>query len=264
MYNVRISQSVALIAALLFSMVGNAAEAGLQSAIEAVWDQLEASNPVRDFVPPFVGANPLPNCVGAGCPVDPVRWSFAATLVYNRNTGNLSAEIPAAVLDDGAPPTPNYEKIYTLDSLAIDSRLLPYEKTNLASTIFGWQQPFGPLETIDMSPSVLRSEAQLVWAPNGLIFPGFWPPAVRPAAAVIDFGFPLLPGLVQADFAALGFGDPATNYVEYFNHRGIVTLHVPLSLEIVPEPDSVIQVILAIIIVWCSRLRRLSMASDGC
>ena len=70
--------------------------------------------------------------------------------------------------------------------------------------------------------------------------------------------------LTQADFAAMGFGDPASNYVDYFNHRGVVTLQVPLSLVIVPEPGCVIQVILAIGMVWCRRVRRLSTTSLGC
>jgi hypothetical protein len=85
------------------------------------------------------------------------------------------------------------------------------------------------------------------------ILPSSWPPTVRPAAAVVDFGAVLLSGLARADFAAMGFGDPASNYVDYFNHRGIVTLQVALSLSIVPEPSAGSQLLLVAIIAWCAR-----------
>jgi hypothetical protein len=237
----QVPRFVVVIFAVSLSLACNTAKAGLQPPIEALWDRLEASNPVRDFVPPFVGTNTLRECVGAACPDGPVRWSFAATLVYDWNTGNLSAEIPAAVLDDGRPTAPNYEKIYIIDSLAIDSRLLPYGKTELNSTVLGWSEQGGPLELVAAAPTILRSSNQAFWIPNGLILPGSWPPSVRPAAAVIDFGAALPAGLIQADFAALGFGDPASNYVDYFNHRSIVTLRLPLSLEIVPEPSTLVE-----------------------
>jgi len=124
--------------------------------------------------------------VGAECPVDPVRWSFAATLVYDWNTGNLSAEIPAAVLNDGWPTAPNYEKIYTINGLSIDSRLLPYEKMDLNPTVLGWSEQDGPLERIAAGTTLLLFPGQVVWLPNGLLLPGSWPPSVRPAAAVVD------------------------------------------------------------------------------
>src|SRR5215211_4912313 len=168
MYNVYVPRLVAIIAALLILLPANSAVAGLQPPIEALWDQLEASNPVRDFVPPLVGADTLPTCVGAACPVDPARWSSVATLIYDWNTGNLSARIPAPVLDYGAPPIGLYAKIYTISDVVIDSRSLPYKEMKLESTIFGWQSSFGPLDTIDLSPSILRSEEQLIWLPNGL------------------------------------------------------------------------------------------------
>ena len=154
------------------------------------------------------------NCVGWECPVDPARWSFAPTLVYDWNTGNLSAEIPAAVINAGRPDAPVYEKIYTIDSLAIDSRLLPHEKTQLNSTVLGWpEQDDGPLELIAAAPTLLRGSDQDFWIPNGLILLGPWPASTRPAAAVIDFGAALPSGLTRADLTALGFGDPASNYV---------------------------------------------------
>jgi hypothetical protein len=76
----------------------------------------------------------------------------------------------------------------------IGSRFLPYEKMKFDSTIFGWQTSLGPLDTIDLSPVILRNDEQVVWLPNGLMSPGFWSPSVRPFAAVINFGAPLPPG----------------------------------------------------------------------
>jgi hypothetical protein len=160
------------------------------------------------------------------------------------------------VLDVGAPPAPNYVKIYTIDNLAIDSRLLPYEQTELNSTVLAWSESDGPLEAIVTAPTILRSSDQAFWIPSGLILPGSWPTSLRPAAAVIDFGAALPPGLARADFAALGFGDPASNYVNYFNHRGIVTLRVPLSLAIVPEPSTATSLCVAAIIAASTVNRR--------
>jgi hypothetical protein len=243
---VRVPRLIVVVAALLFSLPTNTVKAGIQSAIEAFWDRLEASNPDRDFVPPFAGTNTMRNCVGWECPVDPVRWSFAPTLVYDWNTGNLSAEIPAAVINAGRPDAPVYEKIYTINSLAIDSHLLPYATTHLNSTVLGWsEQNDGPLELVAADPTILRSNDLAFWIPSGLMLPGSWPPSARPAAAVIDFGAALPSGLTRSDFAALGFGDPESNYVNYFNHRGIVTLRVPLSLAIVPEPSNLIEAFIA-------------------
>jgi hypothetical protein len=249
--------------ALLFALPVNTSEAGLQWGVMAgLYDHLEASSPERIFVAPVAGLGTPRPCVGANCPVDESPFSQPPELIYDSNTGNLSAKISAVVLNVGAPTIRNWDSIYTLAQLAVDSRLFPAAAATPGSTTFVWQTGGGPLETTDFIPEVLESGGHYVWEPmdwSPVEWPlegtGIWPPAGKPVAAVVNFGPVLPPGLTGADFSRMGIDDSRSNYVDYFNHRGIVTLHVPLSLEIVPEPRNVIQVILAIIMVWCSRLR---------
>lgn len=257
----------AVTVALQLMLLVSTAEAGLQDAFARIYDRAEASNAEREFVPPVAGSEPPRPCVGAFCPLDEEPFSQPPELIYDWNTGNLSARISAAVLNVGATPSSYWASAYTLAQLSIDSHLLPVEVAAPRSTTFVWQTGGGALEVTDFIPQLSESGGHYVWEPidwSPVVWPlegtGIWPPAGKPVAAVVDFGSVLPPGLTGADFSRLGIDDSRSNYVDYFNHRGIVTLHVPLSLEIVPEPSAAIQVILAIIMLWCCRARRLSMA----
>jgi hypothetical protein len=257
--------------ALQLMLLVSTAEAGLQDAFARIYDRAEASNPERIFVPPVAGSETPRPCVGAFCPLDEEPFSQPPELIYDWNTGNLSARISAAVLNVGPTPSSYWASVYTLAQLSVDSRLLPAGAGAPRSTTFVWHTGGGPLETTDFVPQASESGGHYVWEPmdwSPVVWPlegtGIWPRAGKPVAAVVDFGPVLPPRLTGADFSRMGIDDSRSSYVDYFNHRGIVTLHVPLSLEIVPEPSNVIQVILAISMVWCSRLRRLSKAPYGC
>src|ERR1700754_4347262 len=94
----------AVLVASFFLPLVNTAKAGLQFSIfAAIYDQLEASNPERIFVPPVAGSETPLSCVGAFCPVDEEPFSQPPELIYDWNTGNLSARISAAVLNVGPP-----------------------------------------------------------------------------------------------------------------------------------------------------------------
>lgn len=232
----------------LLLLLNGIASAGMQEALRTLFDNVEASNPVRDFVQPLAGSDVKQSCVGAACPDGPPPPSPGPALRYNWNTGNLSATIPAAVLDVGAPPIANYEKIYTLADLVIDTRMLTHDVVAIDSTVFGWQLFSGPLEVLPPKSSISRNDTSLVWRPLGHNLPPSWMPPNGPVAAVVDFGFVLPPALSQAELEHLIFPDPSLNFVAYVNHRGAISFRAPLSIESVPEPSTGQAVIVTLVI----------------
>lgn len=233
-------RSVALAVALLLLLSG-IASAGMQEALRALFDTVEASNPIRDFVQPVAGADIRPPCVGAGCPDGPPPPLPGPALRYDWSTGKLSASIPAALLDVGPPSSAgitNYQKIYTLAGVVIDSRMLPDGVFAIDSTVFGWQLLRGPLEVLPPTAEISRTSTSLVWRPLGLNLPPSGMPADGPVAAVVDFGAVLQPELSRAELQQIVLPDPSLNFVEYLNHRGVVSFRAPLSIEVVPEPST--------------------------
>lgn len=238
--------------AILIPLTANTANAGLQAAIFAEIDSAEASNPQRLFVPPVAGSDTPQLCSGIGCPNATALVSASAVpeLIYDSTSGHLSASIPAAALNLAGEFSPYWDKIYSIAQVSFDSRLFERNVASARSVVLGWQNGGQPLEPIDTIPIVSIEADRYLWMPTDRsLFP------LSSAAALIDFGS-VPPGLTAADFARLGVGDSGANYVDYFNHRGVVSLHVPLTVTVVPEPTTPALLLGASLLIAASKIRR--------
>jgi hypothetical protein len=223
-------------AVFLTTLAASSAKAGLQAAIFAAIDSAEASDRQRAFIPPVAGMDDPQPCTGADCTsaTPLVSSSVVPELIYDDLSGHLSASIPAVSLNKGGEVFPYWAKIYSIARVSFDTRLFQRNVASPNSAVLDWQNGGGPLEILDTTPIVSEDVDHYSWAPTDRsLFPSF-----RPAAAIIDFGNALPPGLTEADFARLSVGDSSANYVDYFNHRGVVSLHLPLRVVVVPEPTT--------------------------
>jgi hypothetical protein len=87
----------------------------------------------------------------------------------------------------------------------------------------------------------VRDPALMECRPNTLCssIDPFWPTAGKLVAATADFGSLLPPNLSLMEVRHLLAGDGLSpGYVDYANHRGIVTLRVPMSLHVIAEPGA--------------------------
>jgi hypothetical protein len=252
-----------LFVAILVCTIGSSARAGLMEAMLTAFDALEKASGPPQFVAPVDG-NDVPGRIPWGANPNPGEFSSGPGIMYDPVSGNVTAFVPAAVLklDYGAD---EYWKGYTLADVSIATQLLGNGMPSYSSEIFEWQYSSRALEEKMPLAEVSITGNLVNWKPlDSATDSTSQFPQYKAVAAVIHFERPLPPGLSLAELRQLAESSQESNFVDYFNHRGIVTQHVPFSLGIVPEPRNAIQVILAIIIVWCSRLRRLSIVPSGC
>jgi hypothetical protein len=240
-------------AVLLTALTATSAKAGLQDAIFSLIDSAEASDPHRAFVAPVAGLDDPGPCTGADCAsaTGLVSSSVSPKLIYDDTSGHLLASIPAASINLGGDPYPAWAKIYSIAQVSFDSRLFQRNVPSPNSVVLGWQSGGGPLEAMETIPIVSEEADRYLWMPTDRsLFP------LSSAAALIDFGNVLPPGLTAANFARLSVGDLGATYVDYFNHRGVVSLHVPLTVVVVPEPTTLALLLAACLLTAASKIRR--------
>lgn len=247
------ASSRCILAVLLTALTASAAEAGLQDAIFRLIDSAETLDPNREFVAPVAGLDDPGPCTGADCAsVNGLASSLASPrLIYDDTSGHLLASIPAASINLAGDAFPAWAKIYSIAQVSFDSRMFQRNVPSPNSVVLGWPSGGGPLEAMDTIPIVSAEVDRYLWMPTDRsLFP------LSSAAALIDFGDVLPPGLTAADFARLSVGDSGANYVDYFNHRGVVSLHIPLTVVVVPEPTTPALLLAACLLIAASKIRR--------
>lgn len=195
-------------------------------------DMIERENGPPLFVEPFAGNN-----VASG------EFSLGPRVVYDAVTGDVTAFVPAPVLkyNDG------YWNAYTLGAASFTSSLLGNKLPSYSAKVLEWQ--FVPSGLVEISPfaDLFIADDLITWRLRKPV-PG------RPEAAVLSFERPLPAGLNLAELTQRA-GLPDANYVDFYNHREIVTLRVPFAIEIVPEPGAMAVVVVALTSVCLRRCR---------
>jgi hypothetical protein len=100
----------------------------------------------------------------------------------------------------------------------------------------------GPLAAVPATDALTITQDQITWRSTA-VFGGTTglygePLQSKIVAAVVNLGPVLPPGLSLATLEDEIFPDPSVNVVDYYNHRGVITLTVPFSLGIIPEPST--------------------------
>ncbi len=187
------------------------------------------------------------------------------------------ANIPAALLtflqinlpgDSSCCESPPI-KLYSIANVNIVMHSFAEIPTIQAST-FTWT--LEGLGHISSGMDVTTTDGQILWQPTYSTDPSTdplesisIPPTGKVTAAIIDFGAALPKGLtnleVESIFSPNGL---STSFVDYSNHRDVVTLTVPFSVTVVPEPTEAAEGAIALIISACcsrSRARQLSFGA---
>jgi hypothetical protein len=237
--------NILITAVVIFMLPSSTISAGLVSAMLTSFDGLEQALP-RAYVAPRIGND--------------VQRPFGRPpqFVYDPNTGDLRAELPAAILDGGDFFTLN---IYSLSKAAFTFNSIDLTPLRPTAELFVWDAGQGPLVNYNLNSEFVIAGRSVEWHTPSLITSPNWPLYSKVVAANIDFGPVLPPSLSQNDLEQVGFTDASLNYVEYYNHRGIVTQHVPFSLGFIPEPSNMIEgFIAALTLALCGRFWRVRIA----
>ncbi|HJQ79256.1 MAG TPA: hypothetical protein VJ828_04840, partial [Lacipirellulaceae bacterium] len=211
------------------------AHAGLRSAILTAYDGIEQSHDSRIFVTPRAG-----NDV-------PLDLSMGPKLIYEPASGQLSAQIPAVVVHNARffDGTSQYTKLYSLSSATIGSEVVSLEAPFLNGTAYAWRNGIGSLYQIH--PDIESAEVNCCLSCDASLvcdsIPPVWPLIGRTVAASINFGQILPPKLSHAELQLLTQDGTLAAFVDYANHRGVVTLRVPMLLHVVPEPGAALLVL---------------------
>jgi hypothetical protein len=232
---------VAALVVFIALVVTNRANAGLRSAILESMDGLERAAHETAFLAP------LPGNDRHGV------TSLGPSLIYDPSTGGLSAEIPAATIELEGFYSSGFAKLYRISSvqfeLASKANLMP----SLQQTAYTWMNIIGPLTEVAVDFEFASSDGRIVWQPLDLVGPGrghpLWPHWNSVVAAQIDISGLLPPGLSRSEVQGLfGGNESPTASIDYANHRGVETLHVPMRLCVIPETSAIALVAIAALI----------------
>jgi hypothetical protein len=214
-----------ILSALWLALPAISARADLLSAVLTAYDELEKSEVPRIFISPRTN-----NDVHA-------KDRLGPKLTYDPSSGDLKAEVPAVVIDTGSFP---YAKLYSISSASIGWSLFPFEEMSLKQSAYSWRNGIGSLNEIIADFIFSEIDGKFAWHPIGIIDPMAEPlawPNQRAVAGVVDFGHVLPSGLTKAEVERLLMPNGTTPaFVDYANHRGIVTLRVPMPLRVIAEP----------------------------
>jgi hypothetical protein len=230
----------------VLSLTSCPARGGLQDAINRALDGFESLEYARDFVAPIAG-NDIPTYPFGSVSVannSTELFSDGPQVLYAPDSGNLTAVVPAAVIDSGmlhSLQSPTYVKLYSIAGVSLDSRQLHGTWSLPASTALAWGVT-GPLTAVPAMDALTITQNQITWRTTA-VFGGSTglygePLQSKIVAAVVNLG-PVLPrGLTLQALEQSIFPDPLLNVVDYYNHRGVITYTVPFTLGIVPEPST--------------------------
>jgi hypothetical protein len=238
-----------LLATIAFSLSLSLAKAnaGLQSAMTLIlnYNRFEQSDLPREFVAAKAG-----NDAGR-------EGSVGPELRYDPRTGNLTASIPAGVIETGEPGW-EYARLYHLSGATFATDLSFGGLRCPAQTSFQWEglgANRGPLSEL---PAHSGSSSFDGWHFSYLDAEGWGMGTI--VAVNLDFGDVLPQNLSLPQLHdALNIEGTTVGVVDYFNHSGNVTLHAPIGLTIIPESSTLIEAFIAafVIALYARRARLL-------
>lgn len=244
---------------VMLSLTPPPACGGLQDAINAMYDSYESLEFPRDFLAPILGNDVFGPSTELFLNNKVRAFSDGPQLLYEPSSGGLTAIIPAAVIDIGREGVPNYVKLYSLADVSIDSRQLHGSWSLPTSTSLAWGLT-GPLAAVPATDALTITQDQITWRTTA-VFGGTTglygePLESKIVAAVVNLGLVLPRGLTFQELEQSIFPGQSLNYVEYYNHRGVVTFTVPLTLGIVPEPTTFAELVSACALILARRRQR--------
>lgn len=245
MPNIGTQSRLAILAALICINSAASASAGLASTILAAFDELETQDHPRVFVAPGAANDVRLNQVSG------------PRLFYRPASGDVSIELPAVVIDNSTTNMSRYTKLYHVAGARLGWNIaLPPVVASTRSTMYAWRNTFGPMEHVVGDDVVTVNNGTLAWHPLTLVEmtgsasqpPASWFSTLHIVAARAEFESVLPPGLSEAALhRLLAKEDQAGAVAEYANHRGVVTLRVPIALHVLPESTTLLLAFLAVV-----------------
>ncbi|HMO86926.1 MAG TPA: hypothetical protein PKC18_18620, partial [Lacipirellulaceae bacterium] len=146
--------------------------AGLASAVLAQMDDIEQSDLRRAFVAPQ-GDRSRPHS----------NFADGPSLTYDRVTGDLIADIPAAVIALRHVGMQRFYRVYRISTVRIRlNHEGSYDSTPHQST-FAWGLRFGLLTEAPANAEFSTSNGEIVWRPTGI--PTGWDDPIWPYAGSV-------------------------------------------------------------------------------